>query len=101
VEVRLLDHQLQTIEVDDYAREMNVHRDVHRFLPYLVLTGWMTMLRFRLLGAGKAGPDPVIGPYMWLDVTNMKNGRVFCRAVVLTGLLSGECDDIKPILTNC
>jgi hypothetical protein len=79
---------------------MSVHRQVRRFLPDR-LPGWMTMLRFRSWEARRAGPDLSIGIYVWFDVTNRKNRRGPCRAIVLTGLLYGECDDIKPTLTNC
>ncbi|OAG12783.1 HET-domain-containing protein, partial [Paraphaeosphaeria sporulosa] len=48
VSVCILGLHSNPIKVDDYVRDMELHRNVHQFSPRLTLTGWLTQVWFSL-----------------------------------------------------
>lgn len=85
--IHVLDLRSNKFEVDDYVRDMDLLRNVHRFSKRLSLTGWTTNMCFRLPNFKEENPYPPTGPSTKFEALDETRQFQVCEAIILTGLL--------------
>jgi len=99
IEVRIRDQSHRKLRIAEYLQEMGQKYDTYRYQPCILLTGWVTYMRFRC-------PDvpwnPMLSPGepMTLIALDERLKNVVGNATIMTSLFEHTVSDMKTIFNQ-